>query len=30
MTGRELYEAIIKLDTETKEKLLNTIASWAK
>ena len=27
---RELYEAIIKLDTETKEKLLKTIAIWAK
>jgi len=27
---RELYEAIVKLDTETKEKLLKTIAIWAK
>ena len=25
---RELYQAIIKLDTETKEKLLKTIEIW--
>lgn len=27
---RELYEAIIGLDVETKEKLLNTIEIWKK
>ena len=27
---RELYEAIIKLDIETKEKLLKTIEIWEK
>lgn len=27
---RELYEAITKLDTETKEKLLKTIQVWNK
>ena len=27
---RELYEAIIRLDVETKEKLLNTIEIWKK
>lgn len=27
---RELYEAIIKLDIETKEKLLKTIEIWGK
>lgn len=27
---RELYEAIIKLDIETKEKLLKTIKIWGK
>ena len=27
---RELYEAIIKLDTKTKEKLLKTIELWTK
>lgn len=27
---RELYQAIIKLDTKTKEKLLKTIELWAK
>jgi len=27
---RELYEAIIKLDSETKEKLLKTIKIWGK
>lgn len=27
---RELYQAILKLDTETKEKLLKTIELWSK
>lgn len=27
---RELYQAILKLDTETKEKLLKTIDLWTK
>jgi len=27
---RELYQAILKLDTETKEKLLKTIELWTK
>ncbi len=27
---RELYEAIIKLDSETKKKLLKTIEIWSK
>ena len=27
---RELHEAIIKLDRETKEKLLKTIELWSK
>lgn len=27
---RELYEAIIKLDSDTKEKLLKTIKLWSK
>ncbi len=27
---RELYQAILKLDTETKEKLLKTIQVWTK
>lgn len=27
---RAIYEAIIKLDTETKEKLLKTIELWTK
>lgn len=27
---RKLYEAILKLDTETKEKLLKTIDLWQK
>ena len=27
---RELYQAITKLDTETKEKILKTIELWAK
>ena len=27
---RELYQAILKLDTDTKEKLLKTIELWAK
>lgn len=27
---RELYEAILKLDTKTKEKLLKTIELWSK
>ena len=27
---RSLYEAIIKLDRETKEKLLKTIELWSK
>ena len=27
---RELYQAILKLDTDTKEKLLKTIELWSK
>ena len=27
---RELYQAILKLDTDTKEKLLKTIEIWTK
>ena len=27
---RQLYEAILKLDTDTKEKLLKTIELWSK
>lgn len=27
---RKLYQAILKLDTETKEKLLKTIELWSK
>lgn len=27
---RELYQTILKLDTETKEKLLKTIELWSK
>ena len=27
---RELYQAILKLDTKTKEKLLKTIELWSK
>lgn len=27
---RELYQAILKLDTDTKEKLLKTIELWTK
>jgi len=28
--GRKLYEAILRLDHETKEKLLKTIELWSK